>query len=82
MCDLGDLRNTLKLLYRIDRSAFVVGTVASVLEAVVHPVVLLVVWRGIGLVVAGASAEGLTWTITAFIPFFLCKSSWRINSAF
>jgi ABC-type multidrug transport system fused ATPase/permease subunit len=57
--ELRDLRKTLKLLYEVDRSAFVVGVVASVLESVVYPLVLLVVWRGLGLVVSGASAEGL-----------------------
>jgi ABC-type multidrug transport system fused ATPase/permease subunit len=57
--ELRDLCNTLKLLYQVDRSAFVVGTAASVLESVVYPIVLLVVWQGLGLVVARASTEGL-----------------------
>lgn len=57
--ELRDLRKTLKLLYRIDRSAFVVAVVTSVLESVVYPLVLLVVWQGLGLIVADASTEGL-----------------------
>jgi ABC-type multidrug transport system fused ATPase/permease subunit len=57
--ELRDLRNTLKLLYRVDRSAFVVGTAASMLESVVYPLVLLVVWQGLGLVLTGTSTEGL-----------------------
>jgi ABC-type multidrug transport system fused ATPase/permease subunit len=57
--ELRDLRNTLTLLYQVDRSAFLVGTVASVLESVVYPLVLLVVWQGLGLVVAGTSTQGL-----------------------
>ena len=57
--DLRDLRNTLKLLYQVDRPAFVVGTAASVLESVVYPLMLLVVWRGLGLVLAGTAPEGL-----------------------
>jgi ABC-type multidrug transport system fused ATPase/permease subunit len=57
--ELRDLRNTLTLLYRVDRRAFVVGTAASVLESVVYPLVLLVVWRGVGLIAAGTPTEGL-----------------------
>jgi ABC-type multidrug transport system fused ATPase/permease subunit len=57
--ELRDLCNTLKLLYQVDRSAFVVGAATSVLESVVYPLVLLVVWQGLGLVVAGASTESL-----------------------
>src|SRR5436189_5268882 len=57
--ELRDLCNTLKLLYQVDRSAFVVGAATSVVESVVYPLVLLVVWQGLGLVVAGASTEGL-----------------------
>jgi len=59
----GELRNhlgsTLKLLYQVDRSAFVIGTATSVLESVVYPIVLLVVWQGLGLVVAGTPTQGL-----------------------
>lgn len=54
-----DLRhgwNTLKLLYRIDRSSFVLGASTSVLQAVVYPLVLIVVWQGLSLVVAGTAA--------------------------
>jgi ABC-type multidrug transport system fused ATPase/permease subunit len=57
--ELRDLRNTLKLLYQVDRSAFVVGAATSVLESVVYPLMLLVVWQGLGLVVAGTPTEGL-----------------------
>src|SRR3954467_4021470 len=57
--ELRDLRNTLKLLYQVDRSAFVVGAAASVLESVVYPFILLVVWRGLGLVLAGPPTKGL-----------------------
>jgi ABC-type multidrug transport system fused ATPase/permease subunit len=57
--ELRDLRKTLKLLYQVDRSAFVVAVVTSVLESVVYPVVLLVVWQGFGLVVGAESGERL-----------------------
>jgi ABC-type multidrug transport system fused ATPase/permease subunit len=58
--ELRDLCNTLKLLYQVDRSAFVVGAVTSVLESVVYPLMLLVVWQGLRLVVDGTPTEGLT----------------------
>src|SRR5215208_115757 len=51
---IRDGYNTLKLLYRIDRAAFVVGASTSVIQAVVYPLVLLVVWQGLPLFVAGA----------------------------
>jgi ABC-type multidrug transport system fused ATPase/permease subunit len=57
--ELRDLGSTLKLLYQMDRSAFVIGTATSVLESVVYPFILLVVWQGLRLVVAGTSTEGL-----------------------
>src|SRR5215212_11247102 len=57
--ELRDLGNTLKLLYQVDRSAFVTGTATSVLESVVYPLMLLVVWQGLGLVLAGTATEGL-----------------------
>jgi ABC-type multidrug transport system fused ATPase/permease subunit len=57
--ELRDLGTTLKLLYQVDRSAFVVGTATSVLEAVVYPFMLLVVWQGLGLVLAGPPTAGL-----------------------
>ncbi len=57
--EFRDLRKTLELLYRVDRSAFVIGVVASVFESVVYPLVLLIVWQGLGLIVSGTSADGL-----------------------
>src|ERR1043165_8702439 len=57
--ELRDLCNTLKLLYQVDRSAFVIGTTTSVLESVVYPLILLVVWQGLGLVLAGTPTERL-----------------------
>jgi ABC-type multidrug transport system fused ATPase/permease subunit len=57
--ELRDLGSTLKLLYQVDRSAFAIGTTASVLESMVYPLMLLVVWRGLGLVLAGTAPENL-----------------------
>jgi ABC-type multidrug transport system fused ATPase/permease subunit len=57
--ELRHLASTLKLLYQVDRSAFVIGTTASVLESVAYPLMLLVVWRGLDLVLTGTSPEDL-----------------------
>src|SRR5215212_201184 len=57
--ELRHLGSTLKLLYQVDRRAFVVGTTASVLESVAYPLMLLVVWRGLNLVLAAAAPENL-----------------------
>lgn len=57
--EIRNLCNTLKLLYQVDRFAFLVGAATSVLQSMVYPLVLLVVWQGLGLVVAGVKGEGL-----------------------
>jgi ABC-type multidrug transport system fused ATPase/permease subunit len=57
--ELRHLRSTLKLLSQVDRSAFVIGTTTSVLESVAYPLMLLVVWRGLNLVLAGTAPEHL-----------------------
>ncbi|MGY1632603.1 hypothetical protein ACI784_12950 [Geodermatophilus sp. SYSU D01186] len=57
--ELRHLGSTLKLLYQVDRSAFVIGTTASVIEAVAFPLMLLVVWQGLDLILAGAQSEDL-----------------------
>jgi ABC-type multidrug transport system fused ATPase/permease subunit len=57
--ELVDLRNTLQLLYHVDRSAFLIGTATSVLESVVYPFMLLVVWQGLGLILVDAPTEDL-----------------------
>ena len=57
--ELRDLRKTLKLLYQVDRSAFVVGVVTSVLESVVYPLMLLVVWQSLGLALSGTAPQGV-----------------------
>src|SRR5215212_888482 len=57
--ELRHLGSTLKLLSQVDRPAFVIGTVTSVLESVAYPLMLLVVWRGLNLVLAGPAPENL-----------------------
>jgi len=51
---------TLKLLYRMDRPAFVVGTSTSMIQSVVYPFLLIIIWQGLSLVVAGTGeSQGL-----------------------
>src|SRR3954453_21102310 len=57
--ELRHLGSPLKLLYQVDRSAFVIGTTTSVLESVAYPLMLLVVWQGLNLVLADTTPENL-----------------------
>ncbi|HEY1419722.1 MAG TPA: hypothetical protein VGG90_03325 [Candidatus Dormibacteraeota bacterium] len=45
---------TLRLLYQVDRRAFVIGTSTSVVQSLLYPLMLLIVWKGFSLVLAGA----------------------------
>src|SRR4051795_8555342 len=51
-----DAWGTLRLLYVMDRRAFVTGTVTSVVQSLLYPLILLVVWKGFSLVLAGRDA--------------------------
>src|SRR5688500_9388457 len=53
---IRDARGTLRLLYEMDRPAFVVGTATSVVQSLLYPLILLVVWMGFSLVLAGGDA--------------------------
>jgi len=53
---LRDAWGTLRLLYEMDRRAFVTGTVTSVVQSLLYPLILLVVWKGFSLVLAGGEA--------------------------
>jgi hypothetical protein len=44
---------TLRLLYEMDRAAFLTGTITSVVQSLLYPLILLVVWKGFSLVLAG-----------------------------
>lgn len=44
---------TLGLLYQIDRRAFLVGTFTSVGQSLMYPLMLLIMWKGFSLVLAG-----------------------------
>jgi hypothetical protein len=50
---LRDGWGTLRLLYEMDRAAFLTGTVTSVVQALLYPLILLIVWKGFSLVLAG-----------------------------
>jgi len=47
---------TLRLLYEMDRSAFVIGTATSVVQSLLYPLILVIVWKGFSLVLAGDDA--------------------------
>jgi ABC-type multidrug transport system fused ATPase/permease subunit len=44
---------TLRLLYEMDRAAFLTSTATSVVQSLLYPFILLVVWKGFSLVLAG-----------------------------
>lgn len=48
--------HTLKLLYHLDRSAFIVSVSTSVIQSVVYPLVLIIVWQGLSLILDGTEA--------------------------
>jgi ABC-type multidrug transport system fused ATPase/permease subunit len=50
---LRDGWGTLRLLYEIDRPAFLVGTVTSLVQSALYPLILIIVWKGFSLVMAG-----------------------------
>jgi ABC-type multidrug transport system fused ATPase/permease subunit len=45
---------TLGLLYQMDRSAFLIGTSTSVIQSLVYPLMLVVVWQGFAMVMRGS----------------------------
>jgi hypothetical protein len=46
---------TLRLLYEMDRPAFLIGTITSVVQSLVYPLILIIVWKGFSLVLAGGN---------------------------
>ena len=50
---LRDAWGTLRLLYEMDRAAFLTGAVTSVIQSLLYPLILLVVWKGFSLVLSG-----------------------------
>jgi ABC-type multidrug transport system fused ATPase/permease subunit len=53
---LRDAWGTLRLLYEINRAAFLTGAVTSVVQSLLYPLILLVVWKGFSLVLSGHDA--------------------------
>jgi hypothetical protein len=51
-----DAWGTLRLLHEMDRRAFVIGTVTSVFQSLMYPLILVVVWKGFSLVLTGEQA--------------------------
>jgi ABC-type multidrug transport system fused ATPase/permease subunit len=50
---LRDGWGTLRLLYHVDRTAFLIGTFTSVVQSLLYPLILVIVWKGFSLVLAG-----------------------------
>ena len=46
---------TLRLLYEMDRAAFLTGSLTSVVQSLLYPLILLIVWKGFSLVLAGTN---------------------------
>ena len=44
---------TLRLLYEMDRPAFLIGAITSVIQSLVYPLILVIVWKGFSLVLKG-----------------------------
>jgi ABC-type multidrug transport system fused ATPase/permease subunit len=58
-----DLRlgwQTIALLYQLDRSAFLVATATSVIQSVVYPLLLVVVWQGLSLLTTASPTADRT----------------------
>lgn len=47
---------TLRLLHQMDRAAFLTGTITSMVQSLLYPLILLVVWKGFSLVLSGEQA--------------------------
>ncbi len=50
---------TLRLLYEIDRPVFLIGTSTSIVQSALYPVLLVIVWKGFSLVLAGGGRQHL-----------------------
>ena len=56
---LRDACSTVTLLYGMDRSAFLISTGTSVVQSMVYPLMLLIVWRGFSLVMSVSAGVDL-----------------------
>jgi ABC-type multidrug transport system fused ATPase/permease subunit len=55
--DARDGWNTLRLLYEMDRTAFLVGASTSVIQSIVFPLILVLLWQGLSLILGGPDAS-------------------------
>jgi len=44
---------TLRLLYQVDRPAFFIGTATSLVQSLLYPLILIIVWKGFSLILGG-----------------------------
>lgn len=51
-----DAIHTLRLFYDVDRAAFLVSAATSVIQALVYPLVLVIVWQGLALILDRTAA--------------------------
>src|SRR5919201_1716260 len=51
--EVRDAWNTLRLLYQLDRSAFFISASTSVIQSLVYPLILIILWQAFSLVMAG-----------------------------
>jgi ABC-type multidrug transport system fused ATPase/permease subunit len=58
MRKLRDAVRTLRLLYEMDRSAFLVSAGTSVAQSLVYPLILVLVWQAFSLIFANAGLSG------------------------
>jgi hypothetical protein len=56
---LRDTWSTLGLLYQMDRSAFLISTSTSVIQSLIYPIMLLIIWKGFSLILSGAGDGSL-----------------------
>jgi ABC-type multidrug transport system fused ATPase/permease subunit len=57
MRKLRDGCRTLRLLYQMDRSAFLISASTSVIQSLVYPLILVIVWQAVSLVLAGVGPD-------------------------
>jgi ABC-type multidrug transport system fused ATPase/permease subunit len=57
MRKLRDGYRTLRLLYQMDRSAFLISASTSVIQSLVYPLLLVIVWQAFSLILAGVGPD-------------------------
>jgi ABC-type multidrug transport system fused ATPase/permease subunit len=57
MRKIRDACSTLRLLYQMDRAAFLISASTSVIQSLVYPLILVIVWQAFSLLLAAAAPE-------------------------